>query len=82
MAATGPGTSADKATAGVVRPKPRGVVVPHRPRWHQRLAELGEFVVRRERDEHLVAEAVHLDHDLGGQRFEELAMKKSDHRKL
>jgi lysophospholipid acyltransferase (LPLAT)-like uncharacterized protein len=37
MAATGPGTSAGKATAGVERPKPRGVVVPHKPRWHQQL---------------------------------------------
>src|SRR4029077_17081604 len=37
MASTGPGTSADKAAAVAQSPKPRGVVVPHRPRWHQRL---------------------------------------------
>ena len=44
-----------------------------------RLAGLRQFVERRQRNQHLVADTVHVHDDLRGQCFDEFAVEKSDH---
>ena len=38
-----------------------------------------QFVKRRQRNQHFVADAIHVHHDLRGQRFDEFALEKSNH---